>query len=144
MWIHVHDRLPEEGKLVDVWRYGQGRVANCVLVGMDYYTPMFYTVRPDRPSDRIYQRHSFVGGSRITHWRELPLSPEEEPKSNEASSREITERLQMLVAHADRYGLKDREPLELHVDMGSAWLTMGDARELLKGIGIDAPTGKDL
>lgn len=70
-WISVKDRLPPEGHLVDVWRRGQGRLANCYCFYKGYAHYANGT-----PLGMWNQKFvGYAGGASVTHWMEIPGPP---------------------------------------------------------------------
>jgi len=74
MWISVKDRLPEYGKVVDVWYAECGRIADCYL----------HCVRRNSDGQPEYgvwnhkRDGTCAGGPAITHWMERPAPQTDE------------------------------------------------------------------
>lgn len=71
MWISVVDSLPREGKCVDVWRRGVGRLPNCICHHKDI---SHASGTPRADWTQIYG--GYAGGATVSHWMEIPDPPE--------------------------------------------------------------------
>ncbi len=70
MWISVRDRPADGDGPVDIWRRGEGRIADCKCHRLSVSGPTGV------PLAQWYQLYGgYAGGATVGHWREKPGPP---------------------------------------------------------------------